>query len=132
MKDYLLKFPTVKENDGKLTFFESNGVVPFEIKRVFSIYDIPSKNIIRANHASINTVFVLQAVIGSLEVELDNGKERECFILNEVSKGLLVPKLTWMKTKNFSKNAVLNVYASESYEVCKYVSDYEEFLEMVK
>lgn len=131
MKNYLLKFSSVSENDGDLTYFEVMGDIPFEIKRIFSIYNVPNKKITRANHASINTAFVLQAVVGSVEVELDNGFQKECFLLNEIDMGLIIPKLTWMKTKKFSKSAVLNVYASESYENCKYVNDYERFLKMV-
>lgn len=103
MKNYLLKFSSVSENDGDLTYFEEMGEIPFEIKRIFSIYNVPNKKIARANHASINTAFVLQAVVGSVEVELDNGFQKECFLLNEIDMGLIIPKLTWMKTKKFQK-----------------------------
>lgn len=69
--------------------------------------------------------------MGSVEVELDNGNRKGRFLLNELDKGILVPKFTWMKTRRFFKDVILNVYASGIYENCKYVNNYESFLKMV-
>lgn len=127
MKLEKILFKTVKEKDGKLTFLEGNHHIPFEIKRVFQIYGIPSKEIVRANHASSNTFFVLQVLYGSVDVELDDGKKKHYFNLKILNEGVLVPPMTWMKTMNFSKDAILQVYASKSYQECEYIEDYEEF-----
>ena len=124
-------FQTAVEDDGCLTFLEVNRDIPFEIKRVFQIYSVPNRRIVRANHASMNTYFVLQAVSGQVDVQLDDGDKICTYALNKVSEGVIVPPLTWMKTMNFSKNAVLQVYASEKYDACKYIDDYKLFKEKV-
>lgn len=122
-----IEFNTVSEEDGKLTFIEGNKHIPFEIKRVFQIYGVPSQDIIRANHASINTSFVLQVLAGKVDIELDNGIDKNAYELDSINEGIFVPPLTWMKTLNFSNDAVLQVYASENYETCKYINNYSEF-----
>lgn len=129
MKCKLLSLKTIEENDGKLTVFEGKGVIPFEIKRVFSIYEVSSQDIIRAEHASVNTDFFLQIVRGKVNVELDDGINREVFCLNQLNYGLYVPKMIWMKTFKFSMDAVLQVYASTTYKECIYIDNYTEFIE---
>lgn len=127
----IIYFNTVSENDGNLTFIEEYKNIPFAIKRIFQIYGIPTQNTIRANHASSNTFFVLQIVVGQVSVELDDGTEKYLYKLNKIDQALLVPPLTWMKTMHFSQDAILQVYASESYQNCQYVGDYTEFMERI-
>lgn len=131
MKVKKIYFNTISEDDGKLIFIEEKKNIPFEIKRVFQIYGVPSTDIVRANHASINTFFVLQAVSGQVSVEFDDGKKKCLYKLNKIEEAVLVPPLIWMKTMFFSKNAILQVYASERYQNCQYIKDYEEFKERV-
>ena len=74
-------FKNIIEMDGSLTFLESKSDIPFDIKRVFLIYNVPTNEVIRANHASINTCFVLQLISGYVNVELDDGTRKEIFTL---------------------------------------------------
>lgn len=121
-------FKNIIEMDGSLTFLESKSDIPFDIKRVFLIYNVPTNEVIRANHASINTCFVLQLISGYVNVELDDGTRKEIFTLANIREGLYVPSMTWMKTTHFSCDAILQVYASETYDDCIYIDDYEEFI----
>lgn len=120
-------FNTISERDGNLTFVEENNNIPFSIKRVFQIYGIPTQDIVRANHASSNTYFVLQVLSGQVSIELDDGMNKCMYKLDKISEAVLVPPLTWMKTMFFSQDAILQVYASESYQNCKYIENYIEF-----
>lgn len=128
MKYKILKLKTIEEDDGKLTVFELNEEIPFEIKRVFSIYEIPSRKINRANHASSNTEFFFQVIKGKVDIMLDDGKNKELLRLDQLNYGLYVPKMVWIKTFNFSSDAVLQVYASTNYKECEYINDYKTFI----
>lgn len=121
-----IELPSVSEDDGCLTYFEGSKEIPFEIKRCFFIFDVPSDKH-RADHASITTDFVLIAVNGSIEVELDDGNTKSTYYLNDRNRGLFVPKNTWMITRNYSKDAVLLVLASTRYEEGEYTNDYTEY-----
>lgn len=122
----LIELPSVSEDDGCLVYFEGSKEIPFEIKRCFFILDVPSDKH-RADHASITTDFVLITLKGSVEVELDDGSTKSTYNLNDRNHGLLVPKNTWMMTRNFSKNAVLLVLASTRYDEGEYMYDYTEY-----
>lgn len=122
----VIEFSCVSEDDGSLAYFEECKEIPFEIKRCFYIFDVPEGKQ-RADHASITTDFVLIALNGRVDVDLDSGNEKLTYSLNDKNYGLLVPKNTWMITRNFSKDAVLFVLASTSYKDGKYLSDYNEF-----
>lgn len=122
----LIEFTTINENDGSLTAFESQKDIPFEIRRCFYISGV-SVGKQRADHASITTDFVLIAINGSVEVELDDGRKKTIYTLESRSQGLLVPKYTWMKTRKFSSDAVLLVLASNGYRESKYIDSYEDF-----
>ena len=122
----LIDLPFISENDGCLTYFEGNKEIPFEIKRCFYIFDVPTGKQ-RADHASVTTDFVLIAVNGSVEVELDDGRIKTEYALKDKLHGLFVPKGTWMKTKSFLDDAVLLVLASTDYKECKYIDNYQEF-----
>ena len=127
----IIEFSCVSEEDGCLTYFEECKEIPFEIKRYFYIFDVP-KGKQRADHASVTTDFVLIAINGSVEVELDNGKEKRTYSMNDKNHGLFVPKNTWMITRNFSKDAVLFVLASTNYTDGKYISNYSDFRKYVE
>lgn len=123
----LIELPSVLEDDGCLTYFESCKEISFEIKRCFYIFDVPEGRQ-RADHASMTTDFLIIAINGSIEVELDDGIIKSVYKMNNRLQGLIVPKFTWMKTSKFSANAVLLVLASTRYKDEKYISDYEEFV----
>lgn len=116
---------------GKLVSIEEFGDIPFEIKRVFYIYDM-GEGVSRGNHSHYKTLQYLIAVRGSCKVTLDDGKEKQTFFLNDPSKGLFQDALKWGVMHDFSDNCVLLVLASEYYEESDYISDYDYFLKRVK
>lgn len=122
----MIKLTHVKEADGNLVCLEQNKEIPFNIERIFYIYDVPNQ-CVRADHASENTEFVLIALNGQVTVSLDDGEKKETFSLHESDVGLYVSEKTWMKTSDFSDGAILLVVASKTYEECKYFSSYQQF-----
>lgn len=127
MKSKLIELNTIVEHDGILSVGEMKRDIPFEIQRVFYIYNVPSKNIVRANHASVNTDFFIHTVVGSVCIELFDGKNTTKFKLDKINKGVYVSKLTWIRVMDFSENAVLQVYANNTYEKCEYIKDINEY-----
>ena len=121
----IIKFNTFCEEDGKITIIDEN--IPFIIKRIFAIYDVPKTNIIRGNHASENSYFLFQAVSGSVCIELIDVKEHITLKLDNPNYGVYVHPMIWIRTR-LSENAILQVYASETYKDCKYINDYSEYL----
>ena len=130
-KPKLINLNTIVEKDGKLTPLEIHRELPFEIRRLFFIYDVPSANIIRGNHASENTMFFIQAVKGTVCVELFDGKNIAIFQLNSVTEGVYVPQMTWIKLYGFTENTIVQVCASLEYQYCKYINNYEKYMKQM-
>lgn len=130
MKCQLLSFKQVDEPDGSLVFFESNQEIPFDIRRVFYMFSVP-ENQERANHACENSDYVLVAIQGSVEVITDDGRDIQKFVLTSRKQGLFIPRMTWMKTFNFSTDAVLMVISNVRYQDSKYIEIYDDFLTKV-
>ncbi|AIJ04932.1 WxcM-like domain-containing protein [Methanocaldococcus bathoardescens] len=126
----IINFPKVSDYRGNLTFIEGNIHVPFEIKRVYYIYDIPSGET-RGGHAHIELEQVIIALSGSFEVVVDDGYTRKSFFLNRPHYGLYVPPGIWRELINFSSNSVALVLASTLYDEKDYIRDYETFKKMV-
>jgi WxcM-like, C-terminal len=105
--------------------------VPFAIKRVFYLYDVPGGES-RAGHALKDVDQVLIAMSGSFDVVLDNGASRETATLNRSYFGLMIPSLIWREIDNFSSGAVCLVLASERYDENAYYRVYGEFLAAVR
>jgi WxcM-like protein len=122
----LINFPIVPDHRGNLTFIEGNRHIPFEIRRVFYLYDVPGGES-RAGHALKNVEQVLIAMSGSFDVVLDDGDGRETITLNRSYFGLYVPSLMWRELENFSSGSVCLVLASELYSEDAYFRDYDEF-----
>ena len=131
MAGQLINFSCVAESDGSLCYVEGSKDIPFDVKRLFYIFDVP-KNEIRANHANTKTEFVLIAISGVIDVELIDEVGSTEYTLDKKTQGLYVPKMTWMKTSNFSADAILLVIASALYEEGGYVEDYKLFLNLLK
>ena len=104
--------------------------VPFELKRIFYLYDVPG-GAMRAGHALKRCHQFIVATSGSFDVVLDDGAERKRFQLNRSYYGLYVPPLVWREIDNFSSNSVCVVLASEAYDEADYYRDYEDFLSAV-
>ena len=114
---------------GSLIAFEENHNVPFDIKRVYYIFDT-KEGVERGFHAHINLKQIAIAVKGSCTFILDNGKTREEIKLDNQNQGLLIEGFIWREMKDFSPDCILVVLASEYYNESDYIRDYDKFLEI--
>jgi len=127
----LINLPKFPDERGNLSFLENNNQIPFEIKRVHWIYDVPGGEA-RGGLAYRETEEFIIALSGSFDVEIDNGIEKQIFSLNRSYNGVLVPKGTWREINNFSTNSVALIVASTSYDPSDSIRDYVEFLKFIK
>lgn len=105
--------------------------VPFEVKRVYYIFGV-NDNSVRGKHAHYKLKQLLICVNGSVDIMAEDGKDKEIFHLDRANRGLYIEGFIWREMKNFSKDTVLVVLASEHYIEADYVRDYEKFLREVK
>lgn len=126
MKIEIIEIPKIENNLGNIAVVE-NDVIPFEIKRVYYLYDIPSIAI-RGGHSHINQLEFLIPLSGSFEVVLDNGFEKKSILLNKPNFGLLIKTGIWRELHNFSSGAVCLVIASNVFDEQDYIRDYQDFL----
>lgn len=126
------KFNAQQHGDsrGQLVALEEKKEIPFDIKRVYYIYDTQD-GVRRGFHAHKSLKQLLICVHGSCKVLLDNGKERETVLLDKPYEGIFIQSNMWREMYDFSPGAVLLVLASEIYDESDYVRDYDKFLEMV-
>lgn len=115
---------------GQLVALEEFNDIPFEIKRVYYMYDT-IEGVTRGYHAHKNLEQILICIHGSCKVLLDNGKEKKKVFLEKPYEGLYVPNNMWREMYDFSPDAVLMCLASDVYNEEDYIRDYEEFLKMV-
>jgi mannose-6-phosphate isomerase-like protein (cupin superfamily) len=127
MKINIIEFPKVENNLGNIAVIE-NGTIPFEIKRVYYLFDIPS-SAKRGGHSHKKLQQILIAISGSFDVVIKDGKTKTTVTLNKPDRGLLIENNTWRELENFSSGAVCLVLASEIFEEEDYIRDYDEFLE---
>lgn len=123
----IIDFPRIPDQRGNLTFVEGTRHIPFDIKRVYYLYDVPG-GASRGGHGHKALHQLIIAMAGSFDVILDNGSEAEKFSLNRSYYGLYVPPMRWRELENFSSGAVCLVLASEVYDENDYFRDYNEFL----
>jgi len=123
----IIKLPRIEDSRGNLTFIEEENHIPFPIKRVYWIYDVPGGEI-RGSHAFRETDEFIVSLSGSFDVVLHNGKELQKIQLNRSYMGLFIPKLTWRKLENFSTNSLAMILASTTFSTLDYIRDYDEFI----
>jgi len=116
---------------GQLVALEEYKDIPFNIKRVYYMYDTV-EGVIRGHHAHKSLEQILICIHGSCKIKLDNGSEKKVVLLEKPYEGLYVANNMWREMYDFSKDAVLMVLASEIYDENDYIRDYEEFLNFVK
>lgn len=121
----LIEIPKVHDERGSLAVIEKD-VIPFNIKRVYYLYDVPSDSY-RGGHAHLEQQSVIIALSGSFEVILDDGESRKRIMLNKPTQGLFIPTNIWREIDNFSSGAVCLVLASTEYNENEYMRDYEDF-----
>src|SRR5438874_516617 len=122
----LLDLPRVPERRGSLTFIEGGRHVPFEIARVYYLYDVPA-SATRAGHAHHRLTQLIVAASGSFDVNLDNGFEKATLHLDRPYRGLLLRPMVWRTIDGFSGGAMCLVLASIPYEEGDYIRDYSVF-----
>lgn len=116
---------------GFLMPLENNFNLPFEVKRIFYIYDVPKESN-RGAHAYYNTKQVLICICGSLKVKCFDGEKKEVYELNKSDEALYIGSNVWRTSFEHSSNAVLLVLSSLEYNEEDYIRDYNEFLKLVR
>lgn len=124
---HIFELPRISDPRGNLTAINSGVEVPFEIRRVFYLYDVPGGEA-RAGHAHYSLQEVIIAASGSFDVTVDDGVSTTRFFLNRAYHALYVPGMVWRTIENFSSGAVCLVLASTEYDESDYIRDYEDFL----
>ncbi|PZF72045.1 sugar 3,4-ketoisomerase [Taibaiella soli] len=122
----IINLPKILDDRGNLSFFQNNGHIPFEIKRVYWIYDVPGGET-RGGHAYNTLQEFIVALSGSFDVVLNDGKNKKTYTLNRSNYGLYVPNRVWRHMENFSTNSVAFIAADQPYNASEYIRDFQEF-----
>jgi hypothetical protein len=127
----IIDLPKITDPRGNLTFIEGNQHIPFDIRRVYYLYDVPG-GAERGGHAHKDLSQLIIAMSGSFDVVLDHGGEKKRFHLNRSYQGLYVCPMIWRELDNFSSGSVCMVLASNIYEESDYYRDYNDYLLALK
>ena len=122
----MIQLPRIADPRGNLTFIESHQQVPFDIRRVYYLYDVPGGSE-RGGHAHKQLRQLIIALSGSFDIQLDDSLNRRTYHLNRGYEGLLICPMIWREINNFSSGAVCLVMASEPYDESDYYRNYDEF-----
>lgn len=122
----IIDLPKITDPRGNLTFIEGERHIPFNIKRVYYLYDVPGGSE-RGGHAHKALSQLIVAMSGSFDVHLDDGREKKTFHMNRSYYGLFVCPMIWREIDNFSSGAVCMVLASNYYAEDDYYRDYDMF-----
>ena len=123
----IINLPKISDPRGNLTFVESGNQIPFDIQRVYYLYDVPGGSE-RGGHAHKGLHQLIIAMSGSFDVVLDDGKEKKRVHLSRSYSGLYVCPMIWRELDNFSSGSVCMVLASNKYDEEDYYRDYAEFM----
>lgn len=126
----IIDLPQIRDPRGDLTFVEGGNHIPFEIRRVYYLYNIPTEAE-RGGHAHKQLEQVVFALSGSFRMKLDDGLRKSEHWLRDPSKGLYISRLLWREMDRFSEGAVCMVLASQRYDEADYYRNYEDFLAAV-
>ncbi|MBS0200379.1 MAG: WxcM-like domain-containing protein [Proteobacteria bacterium] len=126
----IIDLPKVEDPRGNLTFIEAGQQAPFDIRRVYYLYDVPGGSQ-RGGHAHKALHQLLIAMSGSFDITLDDGKTRFKYHLNRSYYGLYIPPMIWREIDNFSSGSVCLVLASEHFSEDDYYRDYSHFQSVV-
>jgi len=125
----LIKLPRFEDSRGNLSFIEEGNHIPFSIKRVYWIYDVPGGEH-RGSHAFKETEEFIVALSGSFDLLLNDGEKEYKFSLNRSYFGVYVPKMMWRLIENFSTNSLALIIASTEYSENDYIRDFSQFLKL--
>lgn len=126
----IINIPKVEDYRGNIAIVEKE-VIPFEIKRVYYLYDVPS-TAHRGGHAHKEQLELLIPLSGSFDVVLNDGKTKQTVTLNKPDKGLLIKTNIWRELENFSSGSVCLVLASDVFLEEDYIRDFDAFLDFVR
>lgn len=126
----IIEFPRIKERCGNITPIHGSKEIPFDIKRVFYLYDIPGGED-RGAHAHRECHQILIAASGSFEVELDDGQNKRTIFLNRPYFGLHIPPGVWAAERGFSSGSICLVLTSHGYNEDDYIRNYEDYLTLI-
>ncbi len=126
----IVSLPKILDERGNLSFFENNNQIPFAMKRVYWIYDVPGGES-RGGHAYRELTEIIIALSGSFELVINDGKNERRVSLNRSYNAVVVPKLIWRKLENFSTNALALIACDYPYDENQYIRDFELFKAIV-
>jgi hypothetical protein len=126
----VLELPVVRAPEGNLAFIEAGQQIPFDIARVYYLYEVPG-GAVRGGHGHKTLEQLIVALSGSFEVRLDDGIEKRSVRLDRSHLGLHLTPMIWRELVNFSSGSVCMVLASAPYDESDYYREYEEFLAAV-
>jgi hypothetical protein len=121
--------PVISASQGNITPVHAGQEIPFEIRRLFYVYDIPGGDS-RGAHAHRTCAEFIVPVIGSFDVFVDDGVSRDVFRLDRSYRGLYLPPMIWLSYVNFSSGSIALVFASNEYDEADYLRNYDEFVQV--
>lgn len=127
----IIDLPKITDMRGNLSFIEGGRHIPFDIRRVYYLYDVPG-GASRGGHGHKKLCQLMIAISGSFTVLLDDGVQRKTYTLNRPYEGLIICPMIWRELDNFSSGSVCVVMASEQYDEEDYYRDYASFIEGVR
>lgn len=126
----LITLPKYCDPRGNLSVLENGARLPFDVKRAYWIYDVPSGRK-RDGHAFRTQHELIIALSGSFDIVINDGNAQQRFRMDRANVGLYVPPLTWREIDNFSTNSVALIVASESYDADDYIEDFDTYLSII-
>jgi len=129
-KSHLINFNINTDDRGSLIAIEGNNTLNFNIKRIFYIFDLNTQST-RGEHANKISTMCFFTLKGSCKILVDNGTEKETFILDNPIKGLLCEPMTWKKIYDFSSDCILMSLCDTNYDSNEYINDYNDFLKEI-
>ena len=128
---HIINLPKIEDERGNLTFIEEENHIPFKIKRVYWIYDVPGGQK-RGGHAFKEQQEFIVALSGSFDVVINDGKQKQTFSLNRSYYGLYIPNGLWREMNNFSTNSLALVLSSTEFSEDDYIRDYQTYLKWIQ
>jgi len=126
----IINLPKIEDPRGNLSIIEEDSHIPFKIRRVYWIYDVPGGEH-RGGHAFRETEELIVALSGSFDVVLNDGLKEQRFLLNRSFYGIYLPKMMWRMLENFSTNSLALIIASTDYSEADYIRDFSDFKNLV-
>ena len=124
----IIKLPRILDHRGNLSFIEGSNHIPFDIKRVYYLYDVPGGSK-RGGHAHKELQQFIIAITGSFDIVINDGISKKIVQLSRSHYGLYLPTMIWRELDNFTSGSVSLVLASDRYDECDYIRNYQTYLE---